>query len=325
MTTQTPPFDWRSHLKVHPAAELFPLLAPDELQALADDIKANGLAQRVSFDKDGRLLDGRNRLDALALSGMLELAPNGNGVGVKGADVGIGWKLLDELDPYDVVISLNAHRRHLTAEQKRDLIAKVLKAKPNASNNSIAKRVKADDKTVASVRRELEGRSEIPNAKERTDSKGRKQPARKPKKSEPAVAAKAADQSAPTDDDAETPVTHAEHFAALKRMHKLEKANYELAAALERVGRGGDGALGNPTAIELFDTHITALLALIKGQRPQHFAKTAVAQTLLGDFAHFIRELVAVRKLVTDDPTTSGEANLDIPGFLRRDAAEAQP
>jgi hypothetical protein len=29
-----PPFNWRDHLKVHPAAELFPPLLPDELKAL---------------------------------------------------------------------------------------------------------------------------------------------------------------------------------------------------------------------------------------------------------------------------------------------------
>src|SRR5262249_30251866 len=82
-------------------------------------------------------------------------------------------------DPYEYVISANLHRRHLTSEQKRELIAKVLKAKPEASNAAVAKQVKADDKTVAKVRSELEGRSEIPNVNTRTDSKGRKQPAKR--------------------------------------------------------------------------------------------------------------------------------------------------
>src|SRR5262249_49930955 len=36
------------------------------------------------------------------------------------------------------------------------------------------------DKTVASVRREMEGRSEIPNVSHRTDTLGRQQPASKP-------------------------------------------------------------------------------------------------------------------------------------------------
>src|SRR5208283_1918753 len=60
---------WREVLQVHPAAELFPLMAPDELKELADDVKSNGLRERVDLwrDTDGTvvLLDGRNRLDAL--------------------------------------------------------------------------------------------------------------------------------------------------------------------------------------------------------------------------------------------------------------------
>jgi hypothetical protein len=39
----------------------------------------------------------------------------------------------DVMDPYEYVLSANLHRRHLTADQKRELIAKVLKAKPEAS------------------------------------------------------------------------------------------------------------------------------------------------------------------------------------------------
>jgi hypothetical protein len=59
------PFDWRARVAVHDAADLFPLLPPDELRALADDIKANGVRTQIVFDDSGNLLDGRNRLDAL--------------------------------------------------------------------------------------------------------------------------------------------------------------------------------------------------------------------------------------------------------------------
>ena len=38
----------------------------------------------------------------------------------------------DGIDPYDFVLTANLHRRHLTADQKRDLIVKVLKAKPES-------------------------------------------------------------------------------------------------------------------------------------------------------------------------------------------------
>jgi hypothetical protein len=68
-----PPFNWRAHLKVHPAADLFPLMSEAELKELAADIRANGLrAPIVSWALGGEfLLDGRNRLDAMALLGLL--------------------------------------------------------------------------------------------------------------------------------------------------------------------------------------------------------------------------------------------------------------
>jgi hypothetical protein len=49
-------------------ADLFPLMSEAELQALADDLKRTGKLQHsIVLTEDGRLLDGRNRLDALAV------------------------------------------------------------------------------------------------------------------------------------------------------------------------------------------------------------------------------------------------------------------
>ena len=39
---------WRDRLKIHPAAELFPLMSADELRELGEDIKKNGLRDRVA-------------------------------------------------------------------------------------------------------------------------------------------------------------------------------------------------------------------------------------------------------------------------------------
>jgi ParB-like chromosome segregation protein Spo0J len=147
---------WRDMLPVHPAADLFPLLSKGDLEELSRDIKENGLRQpcHIIADEDGRpvLLDGRNRLDALEHIG--EEITLDNSV--------IFEQLPADVDPYAFVISANIHRRHLTGEQKRELIGKLLKATPEKSNRQIAKTVKADDKTVGSVRRELEATAEIP-------------------------------------------------------------------------------------------------------------------------------------------------------------------
>jgi hypothetical protein len=55
-------FDWRRLLKVHPAAELFPLMAEAELDELAADIAKNGLRSPIvlwAADNGECVLDGR--------------------------------------------------------------------------------------------------------------------------------------------------------------------------------------------------------------------------------------------------------------------------
>jgi hypothetical protein len=185
--TAKPTPSWRDTLPIHPAANLFPLLPADELRTLGEDIIKNGLTLPIALWRahpkgPAQLLDGRNRLDAIELvTGMT--VEVGSPSLMAGEDFH-GFHKVRELDctvdPYAYVISANIHRRHLTGEQKRDLIAKVLEADPNKSDREIGRMIKADNKTVASVRAEKEAREEIPHVKTRTDSKGRKQPARKP-------------------------------------------------------------------------------------------------------------------------------------------------
>ena len=78
------------------------------------------------------------------------------------------------------IVSANIHRRHLTAEQKRDLIAALLKATPEKSDRQIAKTVKASPTTVGTVRTEMEARGDVSKLDTRQDSKGRRQPAKTP-------------------------------------------------------------------------------------------------------------------------------------------------
>jgi hypothetical protein len=187
---------WRDNLKIHPAADLFPLLKdtdPAALQALADDIKTNGLQCGIVFYGTGAkvtLLDGRNRLDAMELAGILKLdkcrhghpvsfahtviAPNDGTVDHQGK--------FKKVDPFDYVISVNAHRRHLTAKDKADLIVKVLAAKPELSDCAAAKIVKVDHKTVAAARAKAEANGDIPHKapSERVEASGRKARGQKP-------------------------------------------------------------------------------------------------------------------------------------------------
>lgn len=56
--------------EVHPSAARFPLLGDDAMEALADDIRANGLRDALTISPDGVLLDGRNRLVACERAGV---------------------------------------------------------------------------------------------------------------------------------------------------------------------------------------------------------------------------------------------------------------
>jgi hypothetical protein len=53
----------------HPVAAIFPAMTESELSVLADDIAAYGLLQPIVLDREGRLLDGRNRLAACKRAG----------------------------------------------------------------------------------------------------------------------------------------------------------------------------------------------------------------------------------------------------------------
>lgn len=92
-------------MRIHPAADLFPLAEAD-LPALAEDIRRNG--QRVpalaiaNGDGELELVDGRRRVRACELAGVepiVETLPTGT-------------------DVFALSVSLNVHRRNLTAAQR---------------------------------------------------------------------------------------------------------------------------------------------------------------------------------------------------------------
>jgi hypothetical protein len=170
---------WRNHIKVHKAADLFPMMSEPELRELGEDIKKNKQRVQVIFwIPSGRsrpepappkgsalLIDGRNRLDAMEMVGL----PVFDKSGVPA----FNWRFM-EGNPYDLVLSLNINRRHLDEEERRDLIAKVIKAKPDESDRSIAKKVKRDHKTVAKVRKKMESGGEVSPTEKRTGADGKK-------------------------------------------------------------------------------------------------------------------------------------------------------
>jgi hypothetical protein len=155
-----------TELKFHPVANIFPLMVGAEFDALVADIKAHSLCEPIVL-LNGKILEGRNRYLACIVAGIEPRFTEHY------SDSCLSH------DPVGFVISRNIHRRHLTAEQKRDLIAKLLKANPEKSDREIGRQTKTDKNTVASVRAKEEARGEIHHVEKRTDTKGRQQPARK--------------------------------------------------------------------------------------------------------------------------------------------------
>jgi tRNA U34 2-thiouridine synthase MnmA/TrmU len=134
---------WRDQIPVHPACDVFPMLGKDELRQLSEDIEKHGCREKVVIFAEGSgrekvvsLLDGRNRLDAMELAGS-EIEAHEGHMFVDGRKVST---LISGIDPYAYAVSANLRRRHLTADQKRELVAKLLKAMPDKSNRETAKK-----------------------------------------------------------------------------------------------------------------------------------------------------------------------------------------
>lgn len=145
----------------HPIASMFPLIGGDELDQLREDLRIHGLREPIVI-YEGKILDGRNRWRACIQAGV---EPR--------------FERYEGDDPHAYVVSLNLHRRHLTTNQKRQVIDRLLMADPSKSNRQIATVAKVDHKTVGVEREKLEQRGEIPHVNTRTDTMGRSQPATK--------------------------------------------------------------------------------------------------------------------------------------------------
>jgi hypothetical protein len=113
---------WRDKYRVHPATDVFPMMSDEELAALGEDIKANGLKHPITFcwvefgtpGAHRVLLDGRNRLEAIERAKIVSK---------------VRWEPWNyNGDPVAYVISANIRRRHLTKQQQADLIVAAIKA-----------------------------------------------------------------------------------------------------------------------------------------------------------------------------------------------------
>lgn len=132
-----------------PYYDAMPPLTSDERTDLWADIAANGVMCPVIVTDDMEVIDGHNRLEIAA-----ELNITAVPMTVVSGLTSDQKRLRAE--------DLNLHRRHLTRERKREIIARRLKDNPTQSNREIADSAKADHKTVGAIRADLEATGEIP-------------------------------------------------------------------------------------------------------------------------------------------------------------------
>jgi ParB-like chromosome segregation protein Spo0J len=139
-----PNMDASKFPKIHPHANIFPMMEEDEIQMLVDSIKANGQRNFIRLDHKGRIVDGRNRWVACQRVGVkprtrqLQRQNNANTL-------------------TDIIIE-NLERRHLTTVQRAVVAELIATAKRGGKNDGklslkeAADKVKIDRSTVAAVR-----------------------------------------------------------------------------------------------------------------------------------------------------------------------------
>jgi len=199
-------------------------------------IDAAPMAASNEHDYKLALIDGRSRLDAmeeanftLVRDGKLDKTLGHAALGLEPLTGGAYAELDPGVDPYAFVVSRNILRRHLTARQKRELIAKLLKADASKSDRQIGETIKADHKTVGAVRAEKEATGEISPVEKRVgkDRKARKQPVKKAPRAAQQKATeaetKAARKPKPRDDIGPNSSSEAERLRA--RNEELENEN----------------------------------------------------------------------------------------------------
>jgi hypothetical protein len=93
----------------HPACNLFPLLTGKAFDDLVEDIRRNGLREPILIDAQGRILDGRNRYRACLAACVEPRFVTCQGAG----------------SPWEITLSCNLHRRHLTESQRAMVAARL--------------------------------------------------------------------------------------------------------------------------------------------------------------------------------------------------------
>lgn len=128
--------------------QVMPDLTTEEYGELKADIQARGVMVPIEFDEDGNVLDGHHRLQACKELGITDYPS-------------IIREGLTEEEKRTHARKLNMARRHLTREQKQELIRQQLRETPERSDRQIAAGLGVSNPTVSSFRKKMEENGEL--------------------------------------------------------------------------------------------------------------------------------------------------------------------
>lgn len=182
--------------------QVMPDLSAEEERELEESILTHGVLEPIKVDEHGTIIDGHHR-QKIAKRHNLP-CPH------------VVMSGFTDAEKRTLALTLNLDRRHLSREQRREVLAKSIKADPQLSDRAHAQRTGSSDKTAGAVRRDLEANAEIPHSSDRVTANGKPAPGPKPKpkprssKAEAPVEDAPAQQDAHVEADAQPPAVPAE-------------------------------------------------------------------------------------------------------------------
>lgn len=143
--------------------QVMPDLTAEEYSELKADIAQRGVMVPVEMDEQGNVLDGHHRLRACEELGISEYP--------KVIRAG-----LTEEGKRAHARKLNMARRHLTQEQRRELIRGQLRETPEISDRQMASALNVSPTTVGTIRRQMEGAGQLSKLDSSIGADGKERP-----------------------------------------------------------------------------------------------------------------------------------------------------
>ena len=143
--------------------QIMPPLSADEYKELREDIIQRGVVVPVEIDEHDNILDGHHRVKICKELGLADY-PTVLRAGMSDSEKRLHAR------------KLNSARRHMSQEQRRELIRVQLAETPEKSDRQIAAGLGVSNSTVSVARKEMIASGDVCESHTSTDTLGREQP-----------------------------------------------------------------------------------------------------------------------------------------------------